>query len=492
MRSKTCKVLHPVAGRPLLSHVLDVCAALGARPVVVLSRESEPARAVVPAGVTVAIQEPPRGTGDAVRVALGAVYGAGAADGPGSLAADAGAPGPVAADAGGPGSVAFVVYGDTPVLRPETLERMRALLGERGAVLTLLSARVGTDNGYGRIVRDGEGNVVRIVEVRTATAEERLLPESNLGAYAMDLAWLRTAVPRLAPNETGEVFLTDLAAIAIADGKRVAAHCADDPTEGMGVNTRVDLAAADAVLRRRIRERHMLAGVTFLDPDSTSVDAGVRIAPDAVIARGCLLEGETSIGADSTVGPYSILRDSTVGARCRVEASVIEGATLEDDVRVGPFSHLRPGAHLERGVVLGNFGEVKNARLRAKAKMHHFSYIGDADVGERVNIGAGTITLNYDGVRKHRTEIGDDAFIGSDTLLRAPVKVGKGAATGAGSVVTKDVADGMLAVGMPARSIKRRQPAAAEPRATDPKATDTKAADQKATDPIAADRKAGR
>lgn len=429
MRSKTCKVLHQAAGRPLLSHVLDLCAAVGAHPVVVLSRESEPARAVVPADATVALQEPPRGTGDAVRVALAATD---SRDG-----------------------VAFVVYGDTPVLRAETLERMRELLLERGAVLVLLTAQVGTDNSYGRIVRDEAGDVRRIVEVRSASPEERLLPESNLGAYAMDLAWLRTAAARLRENETGEIFLTDLAAIAIADGQRVAAHRADDPTEGMGVNTRVDLAAADAVLRRRVRERHMLAGVTFLDPDSTSVDAGVRIAADAVIARGCVLEGETSIGADSVVGPYSIVRDSRVGERCRVEASVIEGSTLEDDVRIGPFSHLRTGAYLERGVEMGNFGEVKNARLRAKTKMHHFSYVGDADVGERVNIGAGTITINYDGARKHRTEIGDDAFIGSDTLLRAPVKVGKGAATGAGSVVTKDVADGMLAVGMPARSIRK-------------------------------------
>lgn len=429
MRSKTCKVLHQAAGRPLLSHVLDVCAALGAHPVVVLSRESEPARAVVPAGATVAIQEPPKGTGDAVRVALGATD---AREG-----------------------LAYVVYGDTPVLRAETLAAMRELHTARAAALTLLTARVGTDNAYGRIVRDAAGDVTRIVEARNATAEERALPESNLGAYVMDLAWLRQAAGRLRENETGEVYLTDLAALAIADGRRVAAHCADDPTEGMGVNTRADLARADAVLRRRVRERLMAEGVTFLDPDSTQVDATVRIAPDAVIGRGCVLEGATSIGADSVVGPYSIVRDSTIGERCRVEASVIEGATLEDDVRIGPFSHLRPGAYLERHVEMGNFGEVKNARLRSRTKMHHFSYVGDADVGERVNIGAGTITLNYDGTSKHRTEIGADAFIGSDTLLRAPVRVGTGSATGAGSVVTKDVPDGMLAVGMPARSIKK-------------------------------------
>lgn len=429
MRSKTPKVLHQAAGRALLSHVLDLCAALDAHPVVVLSKESDAARSAVPPEATVAMQDPPRGTGDAVRVALAAT------------------------DV--PGGIAYVIYGDTAVLRPETLTAMRELHEARGAVLTLLTAQVGTDNGYGRIVRDGKGDVARIVEVRTATPEERLLPESNLGAYVMDLAWLREAAKSLKANATGEIFLTDLAEIAMREGKRVAAHCASDPSEGMGVNTRADLAQADAALRERIRERLMLEGVTFLDPASTSVDAGVRIAPDAVIARGCVLEGKTSIGADSVIGPYSIVRDSTIGERCKVEASVIEGATLEDDVRIGPYSHLRPGAHLERGVEMGNFGEVKNARLRSKTKMHHFSYVGDADVGERVNIGAGTITLNYDGTRKHRTEIGDDAFIGSDTLLRAPVKVGKGAATGAGSVVTKDVPDGMLAVGMPARSIKK-------------------------------------
>ncbi len=181
----------------------------------------------------------------------------------------------------------------------------------------------------------------------------------------------------------------------------------------------------------------------------------MRIAADAVIERGCVLEGGTVIGADSRIGPYSVLRDTTIGARCVVEASVLEGATCEDDVRIGPYSHLRPGAYLEQGVGMGNFGEVKAARLRKGTKMHHFSYVGDADVGERVNIGAGAITMNYDGVNKHRTTIGNDAFIGSDTLLRAPITVGEGAVTGAGAVVTKDVAPGMLAVGVPARAIKK-------------------------------------
>ena len=429
MRSQTPKVLHLLAGRPLLSHVLEAVRGAGARPIVVLSKESEPARAIVGDGAIVALQDPPRGTGDAVRVALEAIPD--------------------------PSGEAFIVYSDTPLLRAETLRALAELRAKRGAALALLSGNIGTENAYGRVVRDGSGDVARVVEARLATADERRLPESNLGAYAIDLAWLRRAVPRLRANATGEVFLTDLVALATTEGARVAAYCTDDPEEGMGVNTRVELAAAEDVVRRRIRERHMLAGVTFHDPASSFVDADVDIAPDVVIDRGCILEGRTRIGTGTRIGPYTIVRDTRIGERCRVEASVLEGATLEDDVTVGPYSHLRPGAHLEKGVQLGNFGEVKNARLGRGTKMHHFSYVGDAQVGQRVNISAGVITLNYDGVRKHRTEIGDDAFIGSDTLLRAPIKVGARSATGAGSVVTKDVPDDMLAVGVPAR-IRRK------------------------------------
>ena len=431
MRSQTSKVLHLVAGKPLLSHVLGAVRAAGARPIVVLSKESEPARAIVGDDSVVVLQDPPRGTGDAVRVALGAIP-----DGAGE---------------------AFILYGDTPLLRPETLRALSQLRATRSASLALLSGMVGTANAYGRVVRDASGDVARVVEARLATAEERRLPESNLGAYSVDLAWLRKAVARLRANETGEVFLTDLVALAAADGARVAALCAEDGDEGMGVNTRVELAAAEDALRRRIRERHMLAGVTFHDPGSSLVDADVEIAPDVVIERGSVLEGRTRIGTGTRIGPYAIVRDTQVGERCRVEASVLEGATLEDDVSIGPYSHLRPGAHLEKGVQMGNFGEVKNARLGRGTKMHHFSYVGDARVGQRVNIGAGTITLNFDGVNKHRTEIGDDAFIGSDTLLRAPIKVGARAVTGAGSVVTKDVPDDMLAVGVPARIRKKTE-----------------------------------
>jgi len=435
MRSQIPKVLHTAAGVPLLAHILGTLDEIEARVVVVLSPESSAARSLLAlskGGATVAMQDPPRGTGDAVRVALDA-----------------------AKDAQG---TVLIVYGDTPLVRANTLIALMNLRDSRGAVLALLSGEVGTDNAYGRVVRDAKGDVSRIVEARLASEDEKGLPESNLGAYAADLAWLRSAVVRLKPNATGEIFLTDLVALAAADGKRVAAHRAPDADEGRGVNTRVELAAVEDVLRRRIRERHMLAGVTFHDPDSSLVDADVEIAPDAVIERGSILEGTTKVGPGTRIGPYSILRDTIVGANCRVEASVLEGATLEDEVTIGPYSHLRPGAYLERGVGMGNFGEVKNARLGAGTKMHHFSYIGDASVGKRVNIGAGTITLNYDGVNKNRTEIGDDAFIGSDTLLRAPVRVGKNAATGAGAVVTKDVPDDHIGIGMPARMRTRKKP----------------------------------
>src|SRR2546427_218370 len=337
MRSKTPKVLHSIAGRPLIAHVLETVRAVGARPLVVLSRESEAARALLD-GARVAVQDPARGTGDAVRVAL--------------------------EHAEGENGVAYIVYGDTPLVRPETLARLRALLTERAASLAILSADVGTDNAYGRVVRDGQGDVARIVEARVASPAERALPESILGAYAVDLPWLRSAISRLRENETGEIFLTALVAEATREGRRVAVHRTADPEEGLGVNTRVELAAAEGALRRRIRESHMLAGVTFRDPESCQVDAGVSIAADVVIERGTILAGKTVIGV-------------------------------------------------------------------------------------------GTVTVNYDGVRKHRTVVGDDAFIGSDTPLRAPVTIGAGATTGAGAVVTRDVPEGMVAVGMPARAIKR-------------------------------------
>ncbi|MEK7861741.1 MAG: NTP transferase domain-containing protein, partial [Chloroflexota bacterium] len=294
MRSQTPKVLHTAAGVPLLSHILRTLDEVSALPIVVLSRESAAAKTLLPEGSRVAMQDPPRGTGDAVRVALD-----------------------VADEKDG---VALIVYGDTPLVRAMTLRALMELRSSRGAVLALLSGEVGRDNAYGRVIRDAKGDVSRIVEARLASEAERALPESNLGAYAADLAWLRGAVARLVPNATGEVFLTDLVAQAAADGRTVVAHRTDDPDEGRGVNTRVELAAVEQVLQRRIRERHMLAGVTFHDPDSSLVDALVELAPDVTVERGCILEGATRVASGTRIGPYAILRDTTVGERCRIEA----------------------------------------------------------------------------------------------------------------------------------------------------------------------------
>src|SRR2546423_1631290 len=304
MKSKTPKVLHPVAGRPLVTHILRTVRAVGARPLVVLSKESAAARELFDEGTRVAIQEVARGTGDAVRVALAAANG----------------------DRG----VGFVVYGDTPLLRPETLTRMRALVRENDAPLVLLAGEVGTDNAYGRVVRDERGDVERIVETRLATSEEKQIKESNLGAYAADLDWLRAAVHRLRPNDTGEIFLTDLVGEARREGKGVAVHLTDDPEEGIGVNTRADLAAAEAAMRKRIRDQHMLAGVTFRDPDSCEVDSGVRIAADVVIERGTILQGKTSIGSGSRVGAEVGVPGTTVGEAGHVRESNAFGASHQE------------------------------------------------------------------------------------------------------------------------------------------------------------------
>ncbi|HET7010641.1 MAG TPA: DapH/DapD/GlmU-related protein, partial [Anaerolineales bacterium] len=269
--------------------------------------------------------------------------------------------------------------------------------------------------------------------------------------------WLWDHLPRLVPSSNGELYLTDLVGMAAAGGLSIAGVPATDPEEAIGINTRAHLAEAEAVLRRRINRRWMMEGVTIVDPERTYIEPGVTLGRDTTVLPDTHLRGDTSIGAECILGPGTIVRDSHIGDRCRVEVSVLEGARLDQDVHVGPFAHLRPGAQLGRGVHMGNFGEVKNSRLGPGVKMGHFSYVGDATIGSGTNIGAGTITCNFgrDG-KKHQTEVGEGAFIGSDTLLVAPVRVGDRAATGAGSVVTRDVPSDALAVGMPARVIQKR------------------------------------
>ena len=431
MRSRTPKVLHAMAGAPMIDLVLRAVREAGAEPIVVIGRDAEMARAHLGA-VPVVVQDPPRGTGHAVQVALSTLPRQGSA---------------------------FIVYADSPLVRPETLRGMGELHHSRGAVLTLLSARVPGPSAYGIVERAGDGGVRAIVETKHDRALQASDAERNLGAYVVDLAWLHQTAPRLEANPSGEIYLTDLPALAAAGGRTVAAYCLEDHREGMGINTRVDLAAAEAVLRERIRERHQLAGVTLRDPASTFIDDAVVIGQDTELLPGCMIEGDTRIGGGCVIGPRARIVDSAIGDRCRVGESLIEQSTFEDDVVVGPYCHLRAGVYLERGVDIKDHAEIKNSRLGAGTKVHHFSYLGDATIGKNVNVGAGTVPANYDGKRKLPTTIEDGVFLGVDTMLVAPVRVGKGAKTGAGSVVTKDVPAGMLAVGVPARAIKRVEPA---------------------------------
>jgi bifunctional UDP-N-acetylglucosamine pyrophosphorylase/glucosamine-1-phosphate N-acetyltransferase len=320
----------------------------------------------------------------------------------------------------------------------------------------MLTVHADDPRGFGRIIRNADGTVSAIVEEVVATAEQLQVKELNVGGYCFDANWLWDALHRIPKNpEKGEYYLTDTVELASKDGLSVQATVMDDLEETIGVNTRVHLSECDAAMRRRINQQHMLNGVTMIDPASTYIEVGVTIGRDTVLMPNTYLHGKTVIGEDNLIGPNSIIRDSKIGNRCKILSSVMEGAVLEDDVDMGPFARLRKGAHLGNHVHMGNFGEVKDSYLSDGVKMGHFSYIGNAQIGANTNIGAGTITCNYDGEKKHATEIGEDVFIGSDTMLVAPLKIGNGARTGAGAVVTKNIAEDTLVVGMPARAIKK-------------------------------------
>jgi bifunctional UDP-N-acetylglucosamine pyrophosphorylase/glucosamine-1-phosphate N-acetyltransferase len=307
---------------------------------------------------------------------------------------------------------------------------------------------------YGRVVRDATGAVTRIVEAVDATAEQLALREVNSGVGVWDADWLWPALESLAPSPSGEYYLTDLVAQAAAEGRRVAATKVADATETLGVNSRADLAAVELAVRDRIRNRHLAAGITLVTPGSVWIDEDVRLGRDTVVWPNTFLMGRTTVGEGATLGPGSVIRDAELGDGVTVELSVVESAHVGPGCRVGPFAHVRGGTWLDEGVRIGNYAEVKASKLGSRVRAGHFSYIGDTDVGEGANIGAGTVTANYDGVTKHRTVIGAGAFIGSGSVLVAPVAVGEGAITGAGSVVTRDVAPGETVVGVPARPLR--------------------------------------
>jgi bifunctional UDP-N-acetylglucosamine pyrophosphorylase/glucosamine-1-phosphate N-acetyltransferase len=432
MKSSLAKVLHTVCGRPMCQYAVNAGRALtGRAPTLVIGNGGGDVRAALGDQCDYVIQAEQRGTAHAVLQAAGILRERG-------------------------GHV-LVWYADMPLLRVDSLRALAELQSANTGPISMLTVLADDPRGFGRIVRGADGLVAAIIEEAHATAGQRAIRELNVGAYCFEAEFLWSELTQLTPSPKGEYYLTDLIGVAAGRGLRVGAVALDDPEDAIGINTRVHLAETEAIMRRRINKEWMEAGVTMIDPATTLIEPDVTLAADTVIWPNTQLAGKTQIGGGCVIGPNTLIRDSTVGDGCKIVASVIEQATVENNVDIGPYAHLRSGAHLASGVHIGNFGEVKESYLGPGVKMGHFSYIGNARIGANANIGAGTITLNYDGVRKHRTEIGDDAFIGSDTLLRAPVRVGAGATTGAGAVVTKDVPEGMVAVGMPARSIKKSE-----------------------------------
>ena len=432
LRSSVPKVLHSVAGRALLLHVLDSAASIeAARTVVVVSKDGDPIREVVAdAGVAAdfVVQDPPNGTADAVRVALDAAEVT-------------------------TGSV-LVLNGDMPLVRSETLRALVEIGPKQDAAAVVLTAPAADPADLGRIVRADDGSVARIVEARDASPEELAITEINCGAYVFDAVLLSDLISKIdRENAQGEFYLTDVVQLLVSQGHRVVAHIGA-PEEAFGVNDRAGLSEVGALLRMRICHRWMDEGVTIVDPATTYIDATVSLEPDATILPSTFLEGTTTVAAGAEVGPQCRIVDSEVGPDAVVSYSVVRGSKLGPGSSVGPYASLRPGTVLGRRAKLGTFVETKGTTLGDDSKANHLAYLGDAEIGRRVNVGAGTITCNWDGQNKHKTVIDDDAYIGSDTMLVAPTHIGKRAATGAGSVVRGDVPDDALAVGVPARIIE--------------------------------------
>ncbi len=413
MRSSLPKVLHDLAGRPLLAHVIDTARCLEpARIVVVHGHGGEQVRAAFPdPDLTWVHQARQLGTGHAVAEAMAAVR---------------------------PKGTVLVLYGDVPLLRPETLRDL--LDAQKRVPLALLTARVNDPTGYGRIVRDEHGSLRAIVEEKDANDAERAIDEINTGVMAVDADHLSRWLADLDnDNAQGEYYLTDVVAMAVGEGVAVASVHPREPDEFLGVNDRRQLAHIERLYQKRQSHALMAAGVTLRDPARLDVRGRVQAGRDVVIDVDVVLEGDVSLGEGVQIGPFCHLKNVTLGPDCRVLShSVLESVTAEAGVTIGPFARLRPGTYLASEVKVGNFVELKNAQVGEGSKINHLSYVGDADVGRDVNIGAGTITCNYDGANKHRTVIGDGAFIGSDTQLVAPVIVGEGATIGAGSTITRD------------------------------------------------------
>ncbi len=409
----------------MIDFVIAACQAAGVtRPVVVLNPSQPEVAAHLEGRCEVVLQHEQLGTGHALAQA---------------------------ADQFGEGDV-LVLNGDQPLVRGETLTALLESHRRSGAAASLASVEDPTRQD-GRVVRRPDGSLDRVVEHKDAGPAERAISEINAGIYCFRAAGLREALAALRPeNAAGELYLTDLFAALPTAVVRL-----PDPAEAIGINDRVQLARAAAVMRARVLEGLMLGGVTVVDPLSTHVDAGVAVGQDTVIEPFTILRGQTVIGEDCRIGPHVDITDSIIGDRCRIDHSWLRGCTFGTGSDCGPFAKIRPGTEIGPDVHIGSFAELVRTRVGSRSAVPHLSYLGDADIGSGVNIGAGTITANYDGETKHRTVIEDGVFVGSDSILRAPVKLGKGSRTGAGSVVTKDVPEGATAVGVPARVVKRQR-----------------------------------
>ncbi len=443
MRSSLPKMLHPVCGRPMVAWPILASLEAGAGEIAVIVSPGNDISAGLPAGTETVVQPEPDGTGGAVRAASTLIETA---------------------------ETVLVLSGDVPLISSRTIAGLLEAHQGSSAAATMLTIELDDPGSYGRVVRGAGGEVERVVEAKgagDAGEEELAIREVNAGTYAFDAAPLAAALAGLSnDNAQGEYYLPDVFTALRAEGETVAAHVADDIAVTMGVNDRADLAAVEAEARRRILDRHMRDGVTVVDPASTWIEAEVTIEADARIEPGCTLRGATEIGAATIVGPLTTLTDTKLGRSVTVPHSFLVDCEVLDGCTVGPFAYLRPGAKLERDAKAGAFVEVKNSRVGPGAKVPHLSYIGDAEIGAGSNIGAGSITANYDGFRKHRTVIGADVRIGVDTMLIAPVEVGDSAYTGAGAVIKEDVPDGALAV---SRNEQRNVDGYAEAKSAEPK-----------------------